>query len=153
MRIQSYRPHSPFLCILFLEYFDFNLKKKFIGKSKLSGNSRKLHQMALVEMNTIMVSILDPGFSLLLYLSVSLQMLPDGHSLLDEVVEILRQVWGQTLGLQDPQDLVAGNETYLSHTMGVPQNNTYTRRQKQAFNLDTVCCSQTSFMHLSCHLS
>lgn len=56
-------------------------------------------------------------------------MLPDCHSLLDEVIEILRQVRGQTLGLQDPQDLVASDKTYLGHTMGVPQNHTYKRWQ------------------------
>lgn len=63
----------------------------------------------------------------LLYLSVSLQMLSDCNSLLDEVVEILRQVRGQALGLEDPQDLVASYETHLGHTMGVPQNHTWTR--------------------------
>lgn len=52
-------------------------------------------------------------------------MLPDSHSLLDEVVEVLGQVRGQTLGLEDPQDLVAGDKTYLGHTMGVPQNHTW----------------------------
>jgi len=56
-------------------------------------------------------------------------MLPDCDSLLDEVVEILRQIRGQTLGLQDPQDLVASDETNLSHTMGIPQNHTWTSRQ------------------------
>lgn len=72
-----------------------------------------------------MVSIFDLVVGLLfLYLSVSLQMLPDCHSLLDEVVEILGQVRGQTLGLEDPQDLVASDETHLGHTMGVPQNYT-----------------------------
>lgn len=51
-------------------------------------------------------------------------MLPDRHCLLDEVVEILGQVRGQALGLEDPQDLVASDEAYLGHTMGVPQNHT-----------------------------
>ncbi|TNN49186.1 hypothetical protein EYF80_040605 [Liparis tanakae] len=55
-----------------------------------------------------------------------LQMLPDCDSLFDEVVQILRQIRGQTLGLQDPQDLVASDETNLSHTMGIPQNHTWT---------------------------
>lgn len=59
-----------------------------------------------------------------MYLSVSLQMLPDSYSLLDQVVQILRQVRGQTLGFEDPQDLVASDKTNLSHTMGVPQNHT-----------------------------
>lgn len=59
------------------------------------------------------------------YLSVPLQVLPDGHSLLDEVVQILGQVRGQTLGLEDPQDLVACNEADLGHAVGVPQNHTW----------------------------
>lgn len=59
-----------------------------------------------------------------LNLSVSLQMLPDRHSLLDKVVQILRQVRGQTLGLEDPQDLVAGDETHLGNTVGIPQDHT-----------------------------
>lgn len=72
----------------------------------------------------------DPAFNEnqaelgILVLSVSLQMLPDCHSLLDEVVEILGQVRGQALGLEDPQDLVTGDEAHLGHTMGVPQNHT-----------------------------
>lgn len=51
-------------------------------------------------------------------------MLPHSNSLLDEVVEILRQVRGQTFGLQDPKDLVASDETHLSNTMGIPQDHT-----------------------------
>lgn len=51
-------------------------------------------------------------------------MLPDCHSLLDKVVQILGQVRGQALGLEDPQDLVASDETHLGHTMRVPQNHT-----------------------------
>ena len=51
-------------------------------------------------------------------------MLPDCHSLLDEVVEVLWEVRGQALGLQDPQDLVSCDETHLGHTVGIPQNHT-----------------------------
>lgn len=54
-------------------------------------------------------------------------MLPDGHSLLDEVVQILGQVGGQALGLEDPQDLVARDETHLGDTVGVPQDHTWIR--------------------------
>lgn len=69
----------------------------------------------------------------ILILSVSLQMLPDCHSLLDEVVKILGQVRGQTLGLEDPQDLVASDKTYLGHTMRVPQDNTDLRGGQTLF--------------------
>ena len=46
-------------------------------------------------------------------LPVPLQMLPDGDCLLDQVVDILRQLGGHTLTLQDTQDLVAGDEPHL----------------------------------------
>ena len=46
-------------------------------------------------------------------LPVSLQMLPDGDCLLDKVVDILRQLRGHSLPLQDTQDLVAGDEPHL----------------------------------------
>lgn len=52
-------------------------------------------------------------------------MLPDSHSFLDKMVEILRQIWSQTLGLQDSQNLVASDETHLGHTMRIPQDHTY----------------------------
>lgn len=58
-------------------------------------------------------------------------MLPDSHSLLDEVVEVLRQIRGQTLGLEDPQDLVAGDETNLGHTVGVPQDHTWNTNRNE----------------------
>lgn len=58
-------------------------------------------------------------------------MLPDCHSLLDQVVEILRQIRGQTLGLEDPQDLVASDKTYLGNTMGIPQDHTYVKRMRE----------------------
>lgn len=65
-----------------------------------------------------------------LVLSVSLQMLSDYNSILDE---IFRQVRGQVLGLEDPRDLVASYETYLGHTMGVPQNCAYLRGRQDLF--------------------
>ena len=52
-------------------------------------------------------------------------MFADSDSLLDEAVEILGEVGCQTFSLQDPQDLVAGDETDLGNTMGVTQDHTY----------------------------
>lgn len=69
------------------------------------------------------------------YLSVPLQVLPHSDSLLDQVVQILRQVRGQTLGLQDPQDLVACDKAHLSHTMGIPQDHTCMDNQDQNMNV------------------
>ena len=47
-------------------------------------------------------------------LPVLLQMLADGHGLLDEEVQILWNIGSQTLGLQDTQNLVASNKTHLN---------------------------------------
>lgn len=58
-------------------------------------------------------------------LPVPLQVLADGHGLLDQVVQVLGQVRGQAFGLQDPQDLVARDKAYLGHPVGVPQNHTW----------------------------
>merc|ERR1719504_490998 len=57
-------------------------------------------------------------------LPVPLKMFPDGNCLLDQVVAVLGQLWGHALALQDAQNLVAGDETDLSNTMGVPEDNT-----------------------------
>ena len=48
-----------------------------------------------------------------LILPVPLEMLPDGHCLLDQVVDILGQLGGHALPLQDTEDLVAGDESHL----------------------------------------
>ena len=60
----------------------------------------------------------------ILVLPVPLQMLADGHSLLDEEVDVLWQVGGEPLPLQDPKDLVASDESDLGNTVGVPQDHT-----------------------------
>merc|ERR1719510_2308988 len=57
-------------------------------------------------------------------LPVSLQMLPDGDCLLDKVVHILGELRGHPLPLQDTQDLVAGDEPHLGHTVTVPEDDT-----------------------------
>ncbi len=63
-------------------------------------------------------------------LPISLQMFTDSDRLLDKMVQILWDLGSQTLSLQDAQDLVAGNESYLRHTMRIPQDHTW-RRQIQ----------------------
>ena len=57
-------------------------------------------------------------------LAVALQMLADAHGLLDQMVEILGQVWREALGLQYAQDLVAGDESNLGNSMRVTKNDT-----------------------------
>merc|ERR1712061_826185 len=57
-------------------------------------------------------------------LAVPLQMLADGDGLLDQVVDIFRQVGGKSLRLEDPENLVSGDEANLCDTMGIPEDNT-----------------------------
>jgi len=58
-------------------------------------------------------------------LSVALQMLPDGHSFLDEEVKVLGQLGCQTFLLQNAENFAASHETDLSNSVRVPQDDTY----------------------------
>lgn len=60
-----------------------------------------------------------------LVLPVALQMLSDGDSLLDEVVEVLGQIGDLAIGFHDPEDLLAGHESDLSDSIGIPQDDTW----------------------------
>ena len=51
-------------------------------------------------------------------LPVPLKMLPDGDSLLDQVVAVLGQLGGHALALQDTQNLVASDEADLEKRKG-----------------------------------
>lgn len=59
-----------------------------------------------------------------LVLSVSLQVLSDRDGLLDQEVQVLWDLWSQTVRLQDSQDLVTGNNSSLGNTVGISQDNT-----------------------------
>lgn len=65
-----------------------------------------------------------------LVLSVSLQVLSDRDSLLDQEVQVLWDLWSQTVGFQDSQDLVTGNNLGLGDTVGISQKNTNLRRSQ-----------------------
>lgn len=51
-------------------------------------------------------------------------MLSDGNGLLDEVVKVLRDGGVQTVGLEDPQNLVTGDESDLGDTVAVSEDDT-----------------------------
>lgn len=59
-----------------------------------------------------------------LVLSVSLQVLSDRDSLLNQEVQVLWNLWSQTVGFQDSQDLVTGDDLSLGNTVSVSQQNT-----------------------------
>ena len=59
-----------------------------------------------------------------LILSVSLQVLPNVDGLLDEVVEILRNVSSESVLLQDSEDLAAGDSLNLGDTVAISEDNT-----------------------------
>lgn len=62
-----------------------------------------------------------------LVLSVSLQVLSDRDSLLDQEVQVLWDLWSQTVGLQDSQDLVTSDDLGLRNTVSISQDNTNLR--------------------------
>lgn len=59
-----------------------------------------------------------------LVLSVALQMLADGDGFLDQIVQILWDVWPQAQRFQDSQDFVAADETHLSNTVRITKDDT-----------------------------
>jgi len=75
--------------------------------------------LGLVVASKTMDTRLDEDQAVLsvLVLSVNFKMLADGNSLLYEMVEILRNIGSEALGLQDSKDLVAGDESDLWNTM------------------------------------
>jgi hypothetical protein len=65
-----------------------------------------------------------------LVLSVTFQVLTDGNSLLDEVVQIFRDFGSKTVGLQDTEDLVTSDGSNLRNTVRVTENDTNLRGSK-----------------------
>lgn len=65
-----------------------------------------------------------------LVLSVSLQVLSDRDSLLDQEVQVLWDLWSQTVRLQDSQDLVTSDDLGLGDTVSISQDNTNRRRSQ-----------------------
>lgn len=55
-------------------------------------------------------------------------MLANADGLLDQVVEILRKVWRETLGLKDAQNLAAGDKAHLGDSVRITKNDTDLRR-------------------------
>ena len=57
-------------------------------------------------------------------LAIALQMLADGHSFLDQKVQIFRKLGGETFLLQNSQHFVASHKSHLSDTVGVSEDDT-----------------------------
>lgn len=54
-------------------------------------------------------------------LAVPLQVLADGNGLLDQVVQVLWDLWGETVGLEDTENLVTSDVLDLGNTVLVPE--------------------------------
>ena len=65
-----------------------------------------------------------------LVLVVALQMLADVHGLLDEAVQVLGQLRGEAVLLEETQHLVASHGLDLADSMGITQDNTDLRGGK-----------------------
>jgi len=66
----------------------------------------------------------------ILVLSVLLEMLAHGNGLLDEVIEVLWDLWGHSLNLEDSQNLRASNTLDLWDTEGISEGDTNLRWSK-----------------------
>jgi hypothetical protein len=55
--------------------------------------------------------------------AVALEVLADGDGLLDEVVEVLGDLGGKAVGLEDAEDLVTGDGLDLGNTVRVAEDN------------------------------
>ena len=60
----------------------------------------------------------------ILVFAILVQVLPHGHCLLDQVVQILRESWCHAVGLEDSQHVVASHSLDLWHTEAVSQGDT-----------------------------
>ena len=77
-----------------------------------------------------MNSALDQNQSELgvLVLSVTFQVLADGNSLLDQVVQILRDLGGKTVGLQETEESVTSDALDLRNTARITEDHADLRR-------------------------
>lgn len=66
-------------------------------------------------------------------LAVALQMLSDGHGLLDQVVQVLGDVGFEADRLHDAQDLVAIDKSDLGYSMGVTKNDTCKEKDQKCY--------------------
>jgi hypothetical protein len=72
----------------------------------------------------------DPGLDQdktelgVLVFPVGLQVLADGDRLFDEVPEVLWDGWSQSVGFEDTENLVTGDETDLGNAVRVTEDNT-----------------------------
>ena len=58
------------------------------------------------------------------YFSVSLHMLPNSYSFLDQIVKSLWDIRSNTFLFQDTEDVRSGNMFYLCNSMGITKDNT-----------------------------
>lgn len=65
-----------------------------------------------------------------LVLSVSLKVLSDRDSLLDKEVQVLWDLWGKTVRLEDSHNLVTGDNLGLRNSVSISQNDTNLRWSK-----------------------
>lgn len=82
------------------------------------------------------------------YVAVLLEVLADVDSLLDELVEVLREVRGKSSGLEDSEDLSAGQGLDLGDTAGVTEDDTCIRVNACYGNSNTNPCNNETRGHL-----
>ena len=98
------------------------------NKSKCITTWNSLHRSLYIPKRHPPGQTVDPGLDEnepelgIPILAVPFEMLSDAHRLLDEVVNVLRDVGGEALALEDSKDLVPGDESHLGDTVAIPEN-------------------------------
>lgn len=82
-----------------------------------------------------------------LILTVALQVLTHLHSLLDQVVQVFRELWCESVRLEDTKNFVSGDGTDLWDTLGISEKNTDLRWSK-TFRLINISIKKPFFANL-----
>merc|ERR1719367_495456 len=94
------------------------------GGDVLPGRGKGLHPL-VVPSKTVDTGLDQDETELGVLVSlVSVQVLTDGHGLLDEGVQVLRELRGTAVHLQDPEDLASRHVPHLRDTKAIPQGDT-----------------------------
>jgi len=66
----------------------------------------------------------------ILILAVTVEMLADGHGLLDKHVQVLRKLRGKALSLENTQNLITGHRAHLGDALRIAKVDTDLRRHE-----------------------
>jgi len=122
-------PHPSIFGFLFIDSLRSSLGDQGIGGGGLvSPGGGKGLGLSVVAGNSVNTALHEDELVLLvLVLPELLEVLAHNHSLLDEVVEVLGDVGGETVGLQDAEHVLSSHCLDTGNAMGITEDNTNLR--------------------------